>query len=195
VDSNDSSTSKILTDNSVATQMFDGQTNDQSFPTSLLNDETNKDNSTTDEKLNEIFGLTKKNLQPTLNALQDKKDEILSASKNIPNSFSGNDISRKSILRSVQSKSVSNADVLLAAIKQQQQQTEDISNKTTESPEEAWIKNAVNYGIDSGIEIQPNEVSLDKTSDKSISTIRRSYASLPLSTPAVRDTSAYTSLK
>jgi hypothetical protein len=195
VDSNDSTTSKILTDNSVATQMFNEQTKDQSFPTSLLNDETIKDNSTADEKLNEIFVLTKKKLQPTLNALQDKKDEILSASKNIPNSFSGNDIPRKSILRSVQSKSVSNADVLLAAIKQQQQQTEDISNKTTESPEEAWIKNAVNYGIDSGIEIQPNEVSLDKTSDKSISTIRRSYASLPLSTPAVRDTSAYTSLK
>jgi hypothetical protein len=76
------------------------------------------------EKLNEIFTLTKQKLQPTLDALQDKKDELLSASKHLPDT---------SI--SPQSTSPGNTDVLFAAIKQKQyqQQTDSEPSKITSS--------------------------------------------------------------
>jgi hypothetical protein len=155
---------------------------------SSLNKDATKSNSTTDQKLYEIFASTKQKLQPTLDALKDKKDELLSSSKHSPTSSISSEFPRKSILRTAQSKSVSllNADALLSAIKHQQQ-TENKSFRIIQSPETDWTKTAVNYGIDSGIQSKSNEVSPNEKHDNSISAIKRSYASLPISTPAVRN--------
>jgi hypothetical protein len=130
--------------------------------------------------------------QSTLDAVQDKKVELLSASEYSPNSSVRNIFPRKSILRSAQSKPISllNADAFLSAIKQQQY-TENKPFKIIQSPETDWTRTAINYGIDSGLHSKLNEISPDKIDDKSISAIRRSYASLPISTPAVRDSKTY----
>jgi hypothetical protein len=135
-------------------EMLNDQTKTHPSSFSPLNDKTAKLNpTTTDEKLNEIFTLTKQKLQPTLDALQDKKDELLSAIKNSPDSSISNEYSKKS-----KSVSLVNTDVPLDAIKQQQQQTKNKSFKTIQSPETDRIKTAVNNGIDSDIKSKTDEV-------------------------------------
>ncbi len=182
---NDLTTHHVHTDNIAPNGMINNQIEKHPSPISPLNEKTNEFDSTANEKLNEIFALTKQKLQPTLDALQDKKDELLLASKHSPNSSIENEYPKKSILRSTQSKL--NADVLLAAVKQQQEPR----YKIKQSPEIERIKNAINYGIDSGIKPKSSEVSPTTIDDKSISAIKRSYSSLPLSTPAVRNSNSH----
>jgi hypothetical protein len=162
-----------------------------------VSDKTIKLNSTKDEKLNEIFTLTKQKLQLTLDALQDKKYELLSASKISPDSSIANGDSKNLILRSTQSKSTSPVytDALLAAIKQQQQQTKTKPFKRTQSPETDLIATTIKDDIDSNIKSKSDEGSTDQIDNKSISTIERPYASLPLSTPTVRNSNSFIYLK
>jgi len=182
---NDLTTHHAHIDNRAPNEMINDRIEQHPSSISPLNEKTNEFDSTANEKLNEIFALTKQKLQPTLDALQDKKDELLLASKNSPNSSIESEYARKSILRSTQSKL--DTDVLLAAVKQQQ----ELTFKIKQSPETERIKNAINYGIDSGIKPKSNEVSPTKIDDKSISAIKRSYSSLPLSTPAVRNSNSH----
>ncbi len=96
----------------------------------MFDDQTKVDlSSSKTEKFNEIFTLKKQKLQPTLDALQDNKDEPLSASKYLLNTSITNEYSSKSI------PSPDNTNVSFAAIKQKQyqQQTENRSLKTTSS--------------------------------------------------------------
>ncbi|CAF3344970.1 unnamed protein product [Rotaria sp. Silwood1] len=112
------------------------------------------------------------------NDLQEKKNESVSSSQTFPNSSIGNNFPRKSILRSTQSKSIHqlNTNILLASIKQKQKEAQ-IQNKSLQIIESSTI--------DSNKKFQTNEISLNKIHDKSISAIKRSYALLPISTPAI----------
>ena len=181
----DLTTLKSPIDNGVPDEVFNNQSKKHPSSISPLYEKPIHLNSSTDENLNDIFALTTQKLQPTLNALQDKKDEILSASKNSPNSSIKSEYPRKSILRNTQSNSTSQlkSNVLWAAIKQRQ----ELTYKIIQSPKTDWIETAVNYGIDSGLQSKSNEVSLIAIDDKSISAIERSYSLLPLSTAAVRN--------
>ena len=87
------------------------------------------------EKLDEIFILTKEKLQPTLDALQGKKDELLSASKYLSDTTSANEYPNKSRLHSPQSTSPINTNISYAAIKQKlyQQQADNRPLETTAS--------------------------------------------------------------
>ena len=82
------------------------------------------------EKLDEIFILTKEKLQPTLDALQGKKDELLSASKYLSDAPIANEYSTESRLHSPQFTSSVNADISYAAIKQKQYQQQTPSFNT-----------------------------------------------------------------
>jgi hypothetical protein len=171
----------------------------KTHPSSItpVHDKTTELHSTKDEKLNEIFTLTKQKLQPTLDALKDKKDDLLSACKNSPGSSVANEYPKKSILRSTPSKSTSqlNTDLLLAAIKQHQHhQAKNKPFQITPSPETDRMKAIVNDDIHTNLRSKSDERSPNESDNQSISAIKRSYASLPLSTPAVRDSNSYISL-
>ncbi len=147
--------------------MFNDQTKTHSSSISPSNDKATKLNSTSDEKLNEIFTLTNQKLQPTLDALQDKKRSI----------------------------SQVNADGLLAASEQQQKQTQKKSFQATHSLETDRIKTTVNDSIDLDVKSKSDEGSPNEIDNKSISAIKRSYASLPLSTSTVRNSNSCIFLK
>jgi len=140
--------------------------------------------------LNNIFE-EKRNL---VSFTDDKNKELSSTNIRDPPSNTPlnneNQFPRKSILRNTQSKSISllNADTLLSAIKQQ---TDGKPFKIIQPLEKDWPKTAINYGIDSGLQPKLNEISPDKIDNQSISAIKRSYASLPISTPAVRNSKPY----
>ncbi|CAF5043788.1 unnamed protein product, partial [Rotaria magnacalcarata] len=136
--------------------------------------------SDSEDKLNGIFASAKEKFQFTVEAVQDEKDELLSAIEISPNSTFKNNLSRKSILRSTQSNSTSHFDtsILLALIKQHEHTQTKLFPKIKSSITES-AKTIIN-----------DKTNLEKTSksteidNKSISAIRRSYALLPVSTPA-----------
>ncbi|CAF2125212.1 unnamed protein product [Rotaria magnacalcarata] len=136
--------------------------------------------SDSEDKLNGIFASAKEKFQFIVEAVQDEKDELLSAIEISPNSTFKNNLSRKSILRSTQSNSTSYFDtsILLALIKQHEHTQTKLFPKIKSSITES-AKTIIN-----------DKTNLEKTSksteidNKSISAIRRSYALLPVSTPA-----------
>jgi hypothetical protein len=185
----DLTTDKSAIDKRASNEIFNDPTKTHPSSTKL--------NSTKDGKLNEIFTLTKQKLQPTLNALQDKKHELLSASKISPDSSIANEYPKNSILRSTQSKSKSpvDTDALLAAIKQQRQQTKIKPFKIKQLPETNLIKTTIKDGIDSNIKYKLDKGLPDRIDNESISSIKQSYDSLPLSTPTVRNSNSCIYLK
>ncbi|CAF2330052.1 unnamed protein product [Rotaria sp. Silwood2] len=162
-------TYKYSIENKVPIKIIDDQIKTHSSSSFVLNEKTTKLHSTTGK----IFTLTKQKLQATLDNSQDK---LVSTSKISPNSSIGNDSPRKSILRSIQSKSIPqfHTNLLLASIKQQQEQIQNKSFQIIESPT-----------TDSSKKSKSNEISSNKIDNKSISAIKRSYALLPISTPAI----------
>ena len=121
----------------------------------------------------------------TISGQENESEDALRTRESTPNVSSINDGPRKSILRNVPSKSISNvnADVLMAAIRQQQPEGPFLQRRDLSSNDR--IKSAVNYGIDSSLRLNATSLNLNQPDNRSISSIKRSYASLPLSTPAV----------
>ncbi|CAF4461638.1 unnamed protein product [Rotaria socialis] len=136
--------------------------------------------SDSEDKLNGISASAQEQLQFTVEVIQDEKDELLSAIEISPNSTFKKNLSRKSILRSTQSNSSSHFDtsVLLASIKQQERTQTKLFSKIKSSIAES-TKTIINDKTNLGKTSKSTEVN-----NKSISAIRRSYALLPVSTPA-----------
>lgn len=189
---------KSIINKGTSHEMFHDQTNTYPSSISPLNDSTAKSNQTTDEKLNEIFTLTKQKLQPTINALQDKRDELLSASKTSPDSFISNEHPNQSILRNTESKprSSGSTDLFFAAIKERQRQTQNKPFKTASSSETNPIKPTVSDGIGSDIKSKLEEGSPNEADNTSISTPENYLTSKPdeqtLFNPKVNKTNSTT---
>ncbi|CAF3505134.1 unnamed protein product [Rotaria socialis] len=142
--------------------------------------------SDSEDKLNGISASAQEKLQFTVEVIQDEKDELLSAIEISPNSTFKKNLSRKSILRSTQSNSSSHFDtsVLLASIKQQERTQTKLFSKIKSSIAEP-TKTIINDKTNLGKTSKSTEVN-----NKSISAIRRSYALLPVSTPASNNPSS-----
>ncbi|CAF3425120.1 unnamed protein product [Rotaria socialis] len=142
--------------------------------------------SDSEDKLNGISASAQEKLQFTVEVIQDEKDELLSAIEISPNSTFKKNLSRKSILRSTQSNSSSHFDtsVLLASIKQQERTQTKLFSKIKSSITES-TKTIINDKTNLGKTSKSTEVN-----NKSISAIRRSYALLPVSTPASNNPSS-----
>ncbi|CAF3236102.1 unnamed protein product [Rotaria socialis] len=142
--------------------------------------------SDSEDKLNGISASAQEKLRFTVELLQDEKDELLSAIEISPNSTFKKNLSRKSILRSTQSNSSSHFDtsVLLASIKQQERTQTKLFSKIKSSIAES-TKTIINDKTNLGKTSKSTEVN-----NKSISAIRRSYALLPVSTPASNNPSS-----
>ncbi|CAF3788706.1 unnamed protein product [Rotaria socialis] len=142
--------------------------------------------SDSEDKLNGISASAQEQLQFTVEVIQDEKDELLSAIEISPNSTFKKNLSRKSILRSTQSNSSSHFDtsVLLASIKQQERTQTKLFSKIKSSIAES-TKTIINDKTNLGKTSKSTEVN-----NKSISAIRRSYALLPVSTPASNNPSS-----